>query len=43
LVNLCLYCPANAHLECGSLDGWIEYFCQVGHARSEAILSQPSI
>ena len=37
IVNLCLWCPANAHLECGQMDGWSDYFCQVAHARAEAI------
>lgn len=37
IVNLCLWCPANAYLECGQMDGWSEYFCQVAHARAEAI------
>ncbi len=37
LVNLCLWCPANASLESGQLDGRSEYFCQVAHARAAAI------
>jgi len=37
IVNLCLWCPANAHLECGELDAPIEYFCQVAHARAAAL------
>ena len=37
LVNLCLWCPAHAHLETGMLDGCCEYFCRVAHARAEAI------
>jgi radical SAM protein with 4Fe4S-binding SPASM domain len=37
IVNLCLWCPANAYLETGQMDGWSEYFCQVAHARAEAI------
>jgi radical SAM protein with 4Fe4S-binding SPASM domain len=40
IVNLCQWCPANAHLECGQMDGWSEYFCQVAHARAEAIKNQ---
>ena len=40
IVNLCLWCPANAYLECGQMDGWSEYFCQVAHAREEAIKNQ---
>jgi radical SAM protein with 4Fe4S-binding SPASM domain len=37
IVNLCLWCPAHAHLESGQMDGWSEYFCQVAHARAAAI------
>ena len=37
IVNLCLWCPAHAHLEHGRLDAWSEYFCQVAHARAVAI------
>ncbi len=39
IVNLCLWCPAHAHLETGKLDGGSEYFCAVAHARAEAIKS----
>jgi radical SAM protein with 4Fe4S-binding SPASM domain len=37
IINLCLWCPAHAHLETERLDGWSEYFCQVAHARSDAL------
>lgn len=37
IINLCLWCPAHAHLERGRLDAWCEYFCQVGQARAEAL------
>ncbi len=37
LVNLCLWCPAHAHLETGELDGATPYFCEVAHARAESI------
>jgi radical SAM protein with 4Fe4S-binding SPASM domain len=37
IVNLCLWCPANAHLECGELDRPVEYFCRVAHARAQAL------
>jgi len=37
LVNLCLWCPAHAHLETGELDGPVPYFCAVAHARAEAL------
>jgi len=37
IINLCLWCPAHAHLETGELDGFSEYFCAVAHARAEAI------
>ncbi len=35
LVNLCLWCPAHAHLETGALDGTTPYLCAVAHARAE--------
>jgi radical SAM protein with 4Fe4S-binding SPASM domain len=37
IVNLCFSCPAHAHLETGELDAVVPYFCQVAHARAEAI------
>lgn len=37
IVNLCLWCPANACLETGKMDGFSQYFCQVAHARLNAI------
>jgi radical SAM protein with 4Fe4S-binding SPASM domain len=37
LVNLCLWCPAHAHLETGELDACPEHFCAVAHARARAI------
>jgi radical SAM protein with 4Fe4S-binding SPASM domain len=37
LVNLCLWCPAHAHLETGALDGTAPYFCAVTHARAEML------
>jgi radical SAM protein with 4Fe4S-binding SPASM domain len=37
LVNLCLWCPAHAHLETGELDGSTPYFCAVAHARAAAL------
>lgn len=37
IINLCLWCPAHAYLEHGRLDAWSEYFCQVAHARAQAI------
>ena len=36
LINLCLWCPAHAALETGAMDHWVEYFCEVAHARAEA-------
>jgi radical SAM protein with 4Fe4S-binding SPASM domain len=36
LVNLCLWCPANAFMEVGRMDGRSEYFCQVARARAHA-------
>ncbi len=37
IVNLCLWCPAHAHLETGELDGATPYFCELAHARAAAI------
>ncbi len=37
LIDLCLWCPAHAHLETGRLDAWVEYFCRVAHARAGAL------
>lgn len=37
IIDLCLWCPAHAHLETGQLDGEIPYFCAVAHARAEII------
>jgi radical SAM protein with 4Fe4S-binding SPASM domain len=37
LINLCMWCPAHASLETGELDAPITYFCQVAHARAEAL------
>ena len=37
LVNLCLWCPAHAHLERGALDAPVDYFCEVAHARERML------
>lgn len=37
IVNLCLWCPAHAHLETGEMDARVEGFCDVAHARAEAL------
>jgi radical SAM protein with 4Fe4S-binding SPASM domain len=37
IVNLCFWCPAHAYLECGELDCFVDYYCQVAHARAAAI------
>jgi len=37
LMNLCLWCPAHAHLETGKMDGSTPYFCEVAHRRAENI------
>ena len=46
IVNLCLWCPAHAHLETGSgergrMDAWVEYFCEVARARATALAPAP--
>jgi radical SAM protein with 4Fe4S-binding SPASM domain len=37
IINLCLWCPAHAHLETGGIDIPVDYFCQVAQARAEAL------
>ncbi len=37
IINLCLWCPAHAHLECGAMDRRVDYFCRVAHARAAAL------
>jgi len=37
LVNLCMWCPAHAHLEAGRLDEPVDYFCKVAHARESVL------
>jgi radical SAM protein with 4Fe4S-binding SPASM domain len=37
VVNLCLWCPANAHLECGELDAPVDSFCRLARAREAAL------
>jgi radical SAM protein with 4Fe4S-binding SPASM domain len=43
LINLCMWCPANACLETGEPDLPIDYFCEVAHARAKAIRSSENI
>lgn len=35
IVNLCMWCPAHAHLETGEMDSTTPYFCEVAHRRAE--------
>jgi radical SAM protein with 4Fe4S-binding SPASM domain len=37
LINLCLWCPAHAHLEIGERDAPVDYFCQTAHARAKGL------
>jgi radical SAM protein with 4Fe4S-binding SPASM domain len=37
LINLCLWCPAHAYLETGEMDAPVDGFCQVAHARADAL------
>ena len=37
IVNLCMWCPARAHLETGGMDTPVDYFCRVAHARTELL------
>lgn len=37
LYTLCIWCPGHAHLETGEMDAPVEYFCEVAHARAQAL------
>ncbi len=37
IINLCLWCPAHTYLETGSIDKWVDNFCEVAHAREAGI------
>lgn len=37
IINLCIWCPAHAHLETGELDSFVDYFCEVARARQQAL------
>ena len=37
LANLCMWCPAHASLDIGAMAEWVDYFCQVAHARAAAL------
>ncbi|MEW6670479.1 MAG: radical SAM protein [Thermodesulfobacteriota bacterium] len=37
LINLCLWCPANAHLETGKLDAPVDYFCAIAQCRAKML------
>jgi radical SAM protein with 4Fe4S-binding SPASM domain len=43
IVNLCLWCPAHAHLESGRMDKRCEYFCDVAHARAAALEKKKAV
>jgi radical SAM protein with 4Fe4S-binding SPASM domain len=34
LIDICFWCPANAHLERGELDKPVDYFCRVAQAKA---------
>ncbi len=40
IINLCMWCPARAYLECGKLDGYVADFCRVAWARAKALNSE---
>lgn len=40
IINLCMWCPAHAHLETGNLDQKVDYFCRVAHARAETLTKE---
>jgi hypothetical protein len=32
-----LWCPALAHLAAGEMDAHVKYFCEVAHAKAQAL------
>ncbi len=42
IINLCIWCPAHAHLETGEMDLPVDYFCEVAHARARTLAPQIS-
>ena len=42
IINLCMLCPAHAHLETGELDKPSDVFCKIAHARAEALKKRMS-
>jgi radical SAM protein with 4Fe4S-binding SPASM domain len=43
LINLCMWCPAHAHLETGELGGPVTSFCKIAHTRGAALGLDPYI
>jgi len=37
LINICMWCPATAHLETGEMDVPVDYFCDMAHTRAGAL------
>ncbi|WP_136805326.1 radical SAM/SPASM domain-containing protein [Desulfosediminicola flagellatus] len=37
-LNLCMWCPAHAYLECGRLDEMVDYFCELAHEHAGQLL-----
>lgn len=37
IADLCMWCPGNADLETGLMDGAADYFCRVAHRRAELL------
>lgn len=37
IINLCMFCPANAYLERGEMDAWVGYFCDVANSRARML------
>jgi radical SAM protein with 4Fe4S-binding SPASM domain len=37
LINLCMWCPATAHLETGDFNGVVDYYCRMATLRAKAL------
>jgi len=42
LVDLCMWCPAHAYLECGKFEERVDSFCRTAHLRVESVISLDS-
>jgi hypothetical protein len=39
MIELCCLCPGKAYLEGGDMEAPLEYYCELTHARREALVN----